>query len=371
MAPPAAAPAASPIADSRPTSSGTNSRPGLVQNWPVPRVSEPAYPVATAAGRENAAPGRTTTGLTEPSSPKNGIGTGRSAQTRARARPPAVDPVNPAAAISGCRSSRSPASTPCTRLNVPAGAPAAASAPVTISAHTSEVTGWASCALTTTGHPAASADAMSPPTTENAKGKFDAANTATGPIGRLIRRRSGVTPAAGVTAVSRYPPSRTTAANSRSCPVARATSPVSRSPPSAVSVSAIAASSPFLASRASATASSASARRANADQAGSAAAAAETIASTSVSEVSATGSPTGSPVRGSNPWIIGSPAVDDPRLPGIGLGVPAAPGQEAEVAALVGLGDVLGVQGAVAPLELRLGGLPALAPLEHHPFGNV
>ena len=69
IAPPDEAPTASPIADSRPTSSGTNSRPGLVQNWPVPSVSEPVYPVAMAAGRENAAPGSTTDGLTEPSSP--------------------------------------------------------------------------------------------------------------------------------------------------------------------------------------------------------------------------------------------------------------------------------------------------------------
>jgi hypothetical protein len=41
----------------------------LVQNWPVPSVSEPVYPVAIAAGRANAAPGSTTDGLTEPSSP--------------------------------------------------------------------------------------------------------------------------------------------------------------------------------------------------------------------------------------------------------------------------------------------------------------
>ncbi len=40
-----------------------------MQNWPAPSVSEPVYPVATAAGRENAAPGSTTHGLTEPSSP--------------------------------------------------------------------------------------------------------------------------------------------------------------------------------------------------------------------------------------------------------------------------------------------------------------
>ena len=105
--------------------------------------------------------------------------------------------------MAGCRSSRSPACTPWTRPNVPAGAPAEASAPATISAVTSEVTGCPSCALTTTGQPAASAEAVSPPATENANGKLDAANTATGPTGRLIRRRSGTTPSAGVTTASR------------------------------------------------------------------------------------------------------------------------------------------------------------------------
>src|ERR1700742_4539417 len=122
------------------------------------------------------------------------MGTGRSAAILARARPPGVDPVKPAALIAGGRSSVRPAWTPWTRPNVPAGAPAAASAPVTISAVRSEVTGWSSCAFTTTGQPAARAEAVSPPATENANGKLDAANTATGPTGRLIRRRSGVTP---------------------------------------------------------------------------------------------------------------------------------------------------------------------------------
>ena len=99
-----------------------------MQNWPAPRVSDPAYPVAISAGRAAAAPGRMTTGLTEPSSPKNGIGTGRSAQILARASPPRTDPVNPAAAMAGCCSSRTPAGTPYTTANVPGGAPAPASA---------------------------------------------------------------------------------------------------------------------------------------------------------------------------------------------------------------------------------------------------
>ena len=57
-----------------------------------------------------------------------------------------------------------------------------------------DVRGWPSCALTTTGQPAASADAVSPPATENANGKLLAANTATGP-GKAcsMRRTSGRT----------------------------------------------------------------------------------------------------------------------------------------------------------------------------------
>src|SRR6266571_1655331 len=103
------------------------------------------------------------------------MGTGRSAASLARASPPPVDPVNPAAAMAGCRSSLSPACTPWIRPNVPDGAPADASAPATIPAVTSEVTGCPSCAFTTTGQPAASAEAVSPPATENANGKVDPA----------------------------------------------------------------------------------------------------------------------------------------------------------------------------------------------------
>jgi hypothetical protein len=54
-----------------------------------------------------------------------------------------------------------------------------------------DVAGCDACALTTTGQPAASALAVSPPGTENASGKLLAPNTPTGPIGTSIRRRSG------------------------------------------------------------------------------------------------------------------------------------------------------------------------------------
>ncbi len=44
----------------------------------------------------------------------------------------------------------------------------------------SDVPGWAEWALTMTGQPAASADAVSPPATENASGKLLAPKTPTG-----------------------------------------------------------------------------------------------------------------------------------------------------------------------------------------------
>jgi hypothetical protein len=51
--------------------------PGLVQNWPAPMVSEPAQPLAISAPARLGASGSRNIGLTEPSSPKNGIGSGR------------------------------------------------------------------------------------------------------------------------------------------------------------------------------------------------------------------------------------------------------------------------------------------------------
>ena len=45
--------------------------------------------------------------------------------------------------------------------------------------------------FTTTVHPAASAEAVSPPATPNASGKLLGVNTPTGPTGMSMRRRSG------------------------------------------------------------------------------------------------------------------------------------------------------------------------------------
>ena len=53
------------------------------------------------------------------------------------------------------------------------------------------VPGWDGWPLATTGQPAASADAVSPPATPKASGKLLAPNTATGPIGTSMRRTSG------------------------------------------------------------------------------------------------------------------------------------------------------------------------------------
>jgi hypothetical protein len=55
------------------------------------------------------------------------------------------------------------------------------------------------------GPPAASALGVSPPSTENASGKVLAANTATGPMGTRIRRRSGI---GGVASGSKHDRSR-------------------------------------------------------------------------------------------------------------------------------------------------------------------
>src|SRR5690242_19601278 len=54
-----------------------------------------------------------------------------------------------------------------------------------------DVSGWPECAFTTTGQPAASADAVSPPAVENAKGKLLAPNTTIGPSGTSIFLMSG------------------------------------------------------------------------------------------------------------------------------------------------------------------------------------
>ena len=74
---------------------------------------------------------------------------------------------------------------------MPSGSPASATAARSSRATSSPVPGCDGWPLTITGQPAASADAVSPPAVENASGKFEAPNTATGPIGTSMRRTSG------------------------------------------------------------------------------------------------------------------------------------------------------------------------------------
>ena len=171
----------------------TTAMPGLVQNWPAPIVSEAAQPAPSAAARVFTASGRTNIGLTLPSSPKKGMGSGRLAHRSNSARPPASEPVKPTALISGWVTRALPTSRlpPCTRLKTPGSIPSLLMAAWMASATISLVPGWAEWPFTTTGHPAARAAAVSPPAVEKARGKLEAPNTATGPTGRCIRRISG------------------------------------------------------------------------------------------------------------------------------------------------------------------------------------
>ena len=236
VAPPTAAPAAARNA-SPSGPAGRNSSPGLVQNWPDPSVREPTYAVASAATSPPAsAPGSTTTGLIDDISAYTGIGSGRAAAAATRASPAAREPVKPTAAIRGSRTSSWPSSIPLcpsvasTNEKTPAGRSCAATARVTARATSTPVRGWAGWPLTTTGQPAASADAVSPPAVEKASGKLLAPKTATGPSGTIRCRRSGRgrgvrSGSAASSRTPRWSPRRTTPANSRSWPVVRPTSP--------------------------------------------------------------------------------------------------------------------------------------------------
>ena len=87
--------------------------------------------------------------------------------------------------------------------------------------------GWP---LTITGQPAASADAVSPPAVENASGKLEAPNTATGPSGTCMRRTSGLgigtASGSGWSMIaSASSPVSTIAANASSWPAVRSSSP--------------------------------------------------------------------------------------------------------------------------------------------------
>ncbi len=154
-------------------------------------MNDPTSPAPRSAPRSAAAAGVTTTGFSPASSPKNGIGSGLRSMISISAVAPVGEPVNPTARIWGAATSAAPAARPWTRPIVPSGAPACDAAAARISATSADVAGCEPWAFTTTGQPAASAAAVSPPGTEKARGKLLAPNTATGPSGTSIRRRSG------------------------------------------------------------------------------------------------------------------------------------------------------------------------------------
>ena len=213
-----------------------------MQNCPQPRVTDAASAFAISSPRVASASGRTKTGLAEPISAKTGIGCSRRAAASKRARPPRKEPVKPTAWIAGCVTSAWPTAGdgPWTIEKTPSGMPVARAAASTARAASSDVPGCAGCAFTTTGQPAASAETVSPPATEKARGKFDAPKTATGPSGTSIRRRSGF--ASGLRSgcarsrrASTHEPSSTRSAKRRAWFAVRARSPSSRGRGRAVS----------------------------------------------------------------------------------------------------------------------------------------
>ena len=99
--------------------------------------------------------------------------------------PPPREPVKPTALMRGSATSAAPTSAPAPNSseNTPSCRPHAATAACMARPTSSDVPGWAECPFTTTGQPAASAEAVSPPATEKASGKLLAPNTTTGPSG--------------------------------------------------------------------------------------------------------------------------------------------------------------------------------------------
>ena len=146
-------------ASNMPEPAGAKIRPGLVQNWPAPRVNDATNPAAIASVSAAAAAAVTNTGLTVPISANTG--TPRSAARASNAIPPRWLPVKATAAMAGASTTWSPASNPVTRSYAPSGAPAARSADrATIDSRTLS-RGCAGWAFAMTGHPAANAEATS------------------------------------------------------------------------------------------------------------------------------------------------------------------------------------------------------------------
>lgn len=78
----------------------TTAMPGFVQNWPAPVVSEAARRRSRRCACQGR--GRRDIGLTEPGSPKNGIGSVLCAHRSKSAPAPPGDPVKPTALMKEC-----------------------------------------------------------------------------------------------------------------------------------------------------------------------------------------------------------------------------------------------------------------------------
>ena len=131
------------------------------------------------------------TGLTLPISEKTGIGCLRLLAISKRAFPPVYEPVKATAFTDGCFTKYAPTSIPpsiCAKT--PSGILVRTAAFSMAEATSRAVSRCAGCAFTTTGQPAAKAEAVSPPAVENANGKLLAPKTTTGPIGTSIFLKS-------------------------------------------------------------------------------------------------------------------------------------------------------------------------------------
>src|SRR5512143_1070941 len=289
----------------------TSVSPGLVQNWPQPRVTEAASALAIAGPFAASASGRTNTGLAEPISANTGIGCERPAAASNKALPPRNEPVKPTAWMAGWFTSARPTSGegPWTIEKTPSGMPVSRAAASTARAASSQVPGCAGWAFTTTGQPAARAETVSPPATEKASGKFEAPNTATGPSGTSMRRRSGRgagrrSGRARSIRASTHEPSSTTSAKRRAWFAVRARSPSRRDRGRAVSARARSTRALPAASNWSAIARRKAARRAGARAAygSNADSAARAAASISAGVAAAHAGSRAAPVAGSLAW---------------------------------------------------------------------
>ena len=182
---------------------GARSSPGLVQNWPAPRVKEPTNPAAISSVRRSRGGGHhdrvhgAHLGVHgDDHVPLDGQSPHRQAAALGTREGDGGDLGAAHQGLARLEARDQPERT--------LGAPASASAAVATVARSALVCGWAGCAFATTGHPAAIADPVSLPKAPNAKGKLLAPSTATGPSGTCIRRRSGVVSVAWSTVTRRY-----------------------------------------------------------------------------------------------------------------------------------------------------------------------